>query len=538
MFSQILLPIAATFLCYGLLHVVQLLYHELTSPLRNVTGPRNPSFILGNLKEMMDDASLPAQWRSEFGRTFRFKGLFSISELHSSDIKAVNHIISKSAIYRRAPSTRDFVKRLVGSGLLTLELDEHKRQVIMVQNQAFGVAQIRLLTDVFIDKGVQLRDIWAQKIEQQNGAATIDVLEWLRRTTLDVIGQAGFDYEFDALHERGQSNELNTAFSELLHSPEAQRNAIFRRAQSIIPFLKLLPVPGTRNLKKTRDTMKSIARQIISTSKASLMASQEEKTDGKRDVLSVLLKANLSSDLPESQRLSDAEVIAQIPTFLFAGHETTSASLSWALHALSQKPAVQSKLRDELFTLSTENPTMDELNSLAYLESVVRETMRVHAPVMHTQRMAMQDDVLPLSKPYIDKHGKSHDSLPIPKGQVMHIPILAVNTETEIWGDDAGEFIPERWEHIPEAVSSIPGVWANLFSFFAGPDNCIGFRFSLLEMKVLLFMLIRTFEFEPGTPKGSIVPKAVGLVYKPSVLGDEKGSGLPLIVKPYDTQQY
>ncbi|KAJ7483759.1 hypothetical protein B0H11DRAFT_2231910 [Mycena galericulata] len=85
--------------------------------------------------------------------------------------------------------------------------------------------------------------------------------------------------------------------------------------------------------------------------------------------------------------------------------------------------------------------------------------------------------------------------------------------------------------------SSIPGVWANLLSFFAGPNNCIGFRFSLLEMKVLLFMLICTFEFEPGTSKGSIVPKAVGLVNRPCVVGDEgKGSGLPLIVKPYNAQ--
>ncbi|KAJ7483761.1 cytochrome P450 [Mycena galericulata] len=400
MLSQILLPVAATIFCYGLLHVVQFLYHELMSPLRNVAGARNPSFILGNLKEMMDDASLPAQWRSEFGRTFCFKGIYSISELHSSDIKAVNHIVSKSAIYRRPPSRRDFVKRLLGSGLLAVELDENKRQA---SNQAFGVAQIRALTEVFIDKGVQ-----------ENGAATIDVLEWLRRATLDVIGEAGFNYEFDALYEKGQSNALNTAFT---------------------------PVPGMRNRRKTRDTMKSIGRQIISTSKDDLMASQGEKTDGKRDVLSVLLKANLSANLPENLRLSDAELIAQIPTFLFAGHETTSSALSWALHALSLKPTMQSKLRDELFTLSTENPTMDELNSLVYLESVAENVTLHHAPLAHTQRMAMQDDVLPLSKPYIDKQGKSHDSLPIPEGQVMHIPILAVNTDKEIWGEDAGEFM-------------------------------------------------------------------------------------------------
>jgi hypothetical protein len=55
---------------------------------------------------------------------------------------------------------------------------------------------------------------------------------------------------------------------------------------------------------------------------------------------------------------------------------------------------------------------MDELNSLPYLEQVIRETMRVHAPAAFTQRMAVEDDLLILSKPYIDKEGKSHDSLP------------------------------------------------------------------------------------------------------------------------------
>jgi cytochrome P450 len=55
---------------------------------------------------------------------------------------------------------------------------------------------------------------------------------------------------------------------------------------------------------------------------------------------------------------------------------------------------------------------MDELNNLVYLEWVVRETMRVHSPVVFTTRMAMQDDTLPLAKPYIDQNGGIHDNLP------------------------------------------------------------------------------------------------------------------------------
>ncbi|KAJ7447787.1 cytochrome P450 [Mycena galericulata] len=532
MISRILLPLAGTLFCYVLYHAAQFFYRELTSPLRHVAGPRNPSFILGNFKEIADDSKLMSKWRSEFGRTFRFKGLFSMSELHTADLKAVNHIIHNSNIYRRAPHNRDITKRLLGGGILSVELDEHKRQR-RIMNQAFGPAQVRILTEVFVQKAVQLRDVWAQPVAQENGAAPIDVLDGLRRMTLDVIGEAGFHYQFDALDGKDKANELNQVFTDLLHSPHAQLYGGFRVAQSVLPILKLLPVPGGQLRRKALATMDSIGRQIVSNSKANLKASEGEKTlYGRKDLLSVLLKSNLSTDIPESQRMSDAEVIAQIPTFFLAGHETTSSAVAWSLHALSQNPAVQTKLRDELLTLSTQDPTMEELNSLHYLENVVRESLRLYSPVVFTTRMAMEDDILPLSKPYIDKEGKAYDSLPIPKGQMMHIPILAVNTDKETWGEDALEFKPERWDNIPEAANAVPGVWANLFTFFAGPHNCIGFRFSLVETKVLLFTLIRAFEFEPGLVKGGIVPMTTGLIQRPTVLGG-KSSSLPMIVRAY-----
>jgi cytochrome P450 len=63
-------------------------------------------------------------------------------------------------------------------------------------------------------------------------------------------------------------------------------------------------------------------------------------------------------------------------------------------------------------TVSTDNPTMEELNALPYLENVVRETLRAHTPVVSVERMAMVDDVLPLGIPYTDRTGVVHDSIP------------------------------------------------------------------------------------------------------------------------------
>ena len=95
----------------------------------------------------------------------------------------------------------------------------------------------------------------------------------------------------------------------------------------------------------------------------------------------------------------------EIPTFIVAGHETTAAATSWALYALAQHPAVQKRLRIELLTLCSDNPSMEDLQALPYLDMVVKEVLRHHAPVPAAVREAVEDDVIPLYKPFIDRNG-------------------------------------------------------------------------------------------------------------------------------------
>ena len=125
--------------------------------------------------------------------------------------------------------------------------------------------------------------------------------------------------------------------------------------------------------------------------------------------------------------------MVEVPTFLVAGHETTrfefehniflffkknliihsnSSATTWALFALTQNVEAQTKLRNELLTVGTDNPTMDQLNALPYLDAVVRETLRIHAPVPLTMRAANQDDILPLGEPIKDKYGKIMNGIP------------------------------------------------------------------------------------------------------------------------------
>jgi cytochrome P450 len=79
--------------------------------------------------------------------------------------------------------------------------------------------------------------------------------------------------------------------------------------------------------------------------------------------------------------------------------------MAWALYSLTQNKDAQTKLREEALNLPTDNPSMDDLNGLPYLDAVVRETLRLHPPVSDVQREVMKDDCIPLGKPFTDRKG-------------------------------------------------------------------------------------------------------------------------------------
>lgn len=182
-----------------------------------------------------------------------------------------------------------------------------------------------------------------------------------------------------------------------------------------------------------------------------------------------------------SKRLSDAELLDQCSTFLLAGSDSVSVALSWCLHHLAQNPDIQSRLRDELLSLSTHTyipsisqepvdikfaadiklhtprsppPTYQsteyspqdhwaDIDAAPYLDAVVRETLRICPPVHSTIRVATADDQIPVSHPVILQDGTvvaKDGHITIRKGSYIHIPIEGLNLSTEIWGSDAHTF--------------------------------------------------------------------------------------------------
>ena len=82
-----------------------------------------------------------------------------------------------------------------------------------------------------------------------------------------------------------------------------------------------------------------------------------------------------------------------------------STAVVWALYALGRHPAACAKLKAEARAFYTDTPSMDELNGMTYLDYVIREVLRLHAPVSITDRVAKADVVVPLSQPFTDRRG-------------------------------------------------------------------------------------------------------------------------------------
>ncbi|KAJ7731078.1 cytochrome P450 [Mycena metata] len=470
--------IAATLGVYTLYALLKVLYQEFTSPLRNVPGPKFDDRFVGNRLQIFTSVRYDQEglWTAQYGRTVRINTFLGFSQLFTTDTKAVQHI-SNSDHYQKPAMRRYFLGRVVGPGVLVVEEDVHKKQVrINCANPAFGPAQVRVLTGIFVEKSRQLRDLWADRTAQSGGIARVNVIPDFSTTTLDIIGQAGFKYDFHSLGADSSSgrDELHEAFATI--SAAGDRAGLMDALKGEVPLLR----KPRRKIDKVMDNSQAVMRRI---GQRLLRDSNSVDSVASRDLLSLLVHANTTEDIPEAQRLSDEDVLAQVPTFLVAGHETTAATC--ALFALAENKEIQTRLRDELLTVDNANPSMDELNDLHYLDCVVRETLRAHAPVVASFRVAMRDDVIPLGTPYTDRTGAVHETLrradPLTKGQTVVIPILALNRDSAIWGPDAQQFIPERWERSSPISTFIPGLWSQMLTFIGGPRACIGYRFSLIN---------------------------------------------------------
>lgn len=521
---------------------------------RNLPGPPSDSWFWGVVPTLIKSPpSVPhSMWTDEYGPTVRYRVALGAQRFLTIDPTALNYILSHADLFPKPSRVRKALSDLLGNGLLTAEGHTHKKQRKAL-NPSFSPAAVRGMIPVFYDKAYELKAkllgiIEGDETEQASptpckeedeveGGKKIDVMKYLGKTTLDVIGIVGFSYDFKALSE--PRNELSEAYSKMFQAGMDANFWDFLRGA--IPLVNKLPNKRATEIAARKAVTLRISKKIVEDKKREVMSAHSEGLEKREDIgddlLSILIKANMASDVKPEQKLSDEEVLDQITTFMLAGNETSSTALTWILYSLTQHPECQTRLREEVLAVPDDRPSLETLNNLPYMDAVIREALRLHAPAPGTMREAKEDTVIPLSMPVIGRDGKQIDSVKINKGTMVFIPIITVNTSPAIWGPDARVFNPDR--HLKTSSDSfgganmhVPGVWGNMLSFLGGARNCIGYKLALAEISTILFVLIRSFEFQELKSKPEVEKKA-SVVMRPRIKGEESaGLQMPLMVKP------
>ncbi|KAI0031691.1 cytochrome P450 [Vararia minispora EC-137] len=500
------------------------------SRIHKISGPK-PKGLLGNIKELSDHepTTVYQRWVEDHGHILGVNTLLFFYMLYLADPRAVAHVLAHHVDYPMHKDVRKEAERVLGEG---------KARFL---SPAFGPYQIRELQSIFYDKCSELCELWIQRIKSENttrnpadtASVWVEATSWLNKMTLDVVGLAGFNSSFDSLNPDGMPNELSEALRAML--AVNGNPSVLDYLHAFLPITRIIPSQSRRKVDHARKVMDRIGRELIADAKSATRATASgdisRKNFAAKDLLSLLVRANMASDVPDSSRLSDEEVLAQIPTFLFAGHETTSSALACFLFSIACNPEVQDRLRAEAFACAEgDRPTAEALNKLPYLDSVVRETLRLYAPVSAMLRTVTKDDIIPTESRWIDNEGVEHSGIPVVAGDSIIIPILAMNRSKAIWGDDAYEFKPERWTDLPATASSIPGVWGSSMTFSGGLRACIGYRFAIAQMKATAYTLIRTFRFALAVDPAQI-EISVNAMTRPVIRGKAKeGPNLPLWV--------
>ncbi|KAN0121108.1 cytochrome P450 [Russula decolorans] len=520
--------------------VVKKVLHRLSAPIRELPGPKSVNWLTGSLERHVwepDAQDSQLEWTQKYGPVFRYYGMFNTAIIAITDLQALNYILNAPE-FDKTHEDRQFLGRFTGKGLLFVEGSQHRQQR-KIMSPAFGLPQIKEFSRLFIEKANELRDALIAETAQvhaPDGSLKVDIYLWLNKTTLDIIGHAGFDHAFGSLHQAGPPEMSEWLRKGTTFNPFSLKFMF----TAMLPPARIIPTDHTRAIACMHKCIRSIGQNVISQKKTEILSSSEIDSEGRVekkniqgcDLLSLLMKANMATDIPDHARMTDEDILAQVPTFLLAGHETTSVAVAWALYALACHPTAYAKLTAEARAYHTDTPSMDELNKMTYLDYATRETLRLHSPVPNTVRAPTKDTVIPLSEPFIDRHGVKRHELRVREGDMILIPILAIHRLKSLWGEDADEFKPERWEAIPEAVKAIPGVFGNLMTFITGAHACIGYRFAVTEMKAILFTFIRSFDFELAVPPAQITRKSL-IVSRPFLTSDQDtGPQLPLIIRP------
>ncbi|RUT06425.1 cytochrome P450 [Dulcicalothrix desertica PCC 7102] len=289
----------------------------------------------------------------------------------------------------------------------------------------------------------------------------------MQKVSLEVILQIVFGLSQGERYE--QLQPLLTAWLDMTDSP----------LRSSMLFLRFLQKDW--GMWTPWGQMKQRQRQVHNLLQAEITEKRTKQDNYGSDVLSLMMAATDEN----GQAMSDEELKDELLTILFAGHETTATTLSWAFYQIHRHPDVLEKLQHELESLGNNNNLM-EINQLPYLTAVCQETLRMYP-------------VLPILFPRITKSSMKIAGYEFDAETTFLISNYLVHYREDLY-PDAKQFKPERFfgrQYSP--VEYLP--------FGGGSRRCLGYALAQLEMKLVLATILSKYQLVLAEDKPVIMQR-------------------------------
>lgn len=375
------------------------------------------------------------------------------------------------AVYSRgdpkAADLYDFFLQWIGKGLLVLHGPKwHQHRKLLTPGFHYDV--LKPYVAVFAESTHLMLDKWEKKAREDK---SFDIFSDVGHMALDTLMKCTFGKGDSGLGQRDSS--YYSAISDLTLLAQ-QRIDSFQYHNDFIYWL----TPHGRRFLKACKVAHDHTDQVIRERKEALKDEKEwEKIQKRRhlDFLDILLGAKDDGGV----KLSDADLRAEVDTFMFEGHDTTTSGIAWFLYCMARYPEHQKRCREEVQEILGDQDSIqwDDLGKMSYLTMCIKESLRLYPPVPQVYRQ--------LSKPVSFVDGRS-----LPAGSLISLHIYGLHRNGAVWPD------PEVFD--PLRFSSENSTRRHPFAFIpfsAGPRNCIGQQFAMNEMKVVTALCLLRFEF-------------------------------------------
>lgn len=409
----------------------------------------------------------------QYGDAVSFRiGNTSVYQFNHPDT-AIEVLATKNHAFCKPVLMKKVLGQWNGNGLVVNEGESWVRQRRLV-NPAFKPQQIAGHIQAVVRRADAMIDAWTMGKES-------DVARDLGRLTLSTTAEALFGAEVE---------HLTDAF--LDHVADLNEAGL---KELSLPFFvpTWAPTPTKAKVRRATAFLQSTVDAII--------AQRRRESAQRNDLLGLLL--SVKDEEGDGGSMTDTQARDESINLLLGGNETTATALSWTFYLLSQSPAVQEDLRQELdAVLQGQAPDADKLPKLKLAEMAFKEAMRLYPPAYVVPRQAAED---------VEIGGYR-----IPKNALVQVVSYVIQRDAR-WFDDPLAFNPRRFE---QESSFRRGAY---LPFGAGPRACIGRGFALMEgAAVISRVLSRVRLCPPASGEKAEMEAQVSLHPK---------GGLPLLIE-------